>query len=252
MTMQHPTGTQVQTVRLPVGAVKIDGLRQPIHAEAAVLAGADLLGFIFAPARRRVSPADARRCLDAARSVAAGRPVLGVGVFVDATAAEMNDIAAAVGLDLLQLHGDETPDLLASLRWPVLKALRPLAGADAPAVATAIAGYRRVANAPVAFVIDGYSPSAAGGAGVRADWRLASEVARRGPTLLAGGLDPGNVAEAIGRVRPHGVDVSSGVETDGAKDEVKIAAFVRAAKRAFGSLSAAPPPAVSYVPSEEG
>lgn len=239
MSLPTPMRDEVGAVRLPTGAVKIDGLRRPRDAEAAVLAGADLIGFIFAPARRRVSPEEARRCLDAARSAAAGRAVLAVGVFVDAGADEMNDIAATVGLDLLQLHGDEPPALLATVEWPVLKVLRPMAGATVPEVERTMVRYWGGEKPPVAFVIDGYSPSAAGGEGVRADWELASRLVGTAPTLLAGGLDPGNVGEAIGRVRPLGVDVSSGVETDGAKDGAKIAAFVRAAKRAFADLPGA-------------
>lgn len=220
--------------RLGFGSVKIDGLREPGQARAAVLGGADLVGFIFAPGRRQVTAAQARACLDEARAAAGARRVLGVGVFVDASAAEMNEVAAAAGLDLLQLHGEEPPDLLGALDRPVLKAFRPPPGASAPEVAAAFGRYRSVANAPVGFLLDGYSARAAGGEGVRADWALGAELARTDPLVLAGGLDPDNVAAAIRSVRPVAVDVSSGVETDGVKDDAKMAAFIEAAKRAFG------------------
>lgn len=226
----------VATVRLPSGAVKICGLRSPSQAEAAVLAGADLLGFIFAPARRQLSPAEASVCLSAARVAAAGRPILGVGVFVDSTADEMNAIAVAVGLDLLQLHGEEPPALVAALDRPVVKALRPRAGAVPSQIAREVERYRAAARAPIAFLLDGYSPTAAGGEGVRADWALAAGMARSDAIVLAGGLEPSNVAGAIAHVRPLAVDVSSGVETDGVKDPAKMAAFVRFAKAAFASV----------------
>ena len=216
------------------GSVKICGLREQEHARAAVVAGADLLGFVFAPARRRVTPEAARLAIEAARRASRGRTVLAVGVFVDASAAEMNDVAEAAGLDLLQLHGVEPAAMLGELTRPVLKALRPSPGTTADAVMELIEGYRAVPNAPVAFLVDGLSPAAAGGEGVRTDWALAAELARRVPLMLAGGLDPGNVGEAIGSVRPRGVDVSSGVETGGVKDEGKIRAFLEAATGAFG------------------
>jgi phosphoribosylanthranilate isomerase len=228
-------GETTLRARIAPGAVKIDGLRRPEHARAAVLAGADLVGFIFAPARRRVTPEEARACLDAARDAAGDRTVLGVGVFVDAPAAEVNAVVDAAGLDLVQLHGDEPPDLLAQLTRPTLKAFRPRAGSNPREVEAAFGRYRAVGNAPLVFLLDGYSPHAAGGEGVRADWAVAAEMARHDPVMLAGGLTPGNVAEAIARVRPLAVDVSSGVETDGVKDPAKVAAFVAAAKGAFAA-----------------
>jgi phosphoribosylanthranilate isomerase len=221
------------------GLVKICGLREPDQARAAVAAGADLLGFIFAPARRRVEIEVARACVQAAREEAAGRPVLAVGVFVDASAEEMNATAARVGLDLLQLHGSEPPALLPQLRRPVVKAARPPVGTTAGEVEELLALYLSVANAPVAFLLDGYVAAAAGGEGVRADWRLAGDLARRRRRGLAGGLTPDNVAAAVAAVRPLAVDVSSGVESDGVKDARKIAAFVAAAKRAFRELEPA-------------
>ena len=216
--------------------VKICGLREPVHAQAAAAAGADLLGFVFAPARRQVTPDAARACIVAARSEASSRRVLTVGVFVDASAEEMNAAAEEAGLDLLQLHGDEPPELPAQLTRPVLKALRPPPGSRPVEVERAMERYRSIANTPIAFLIDGYAAKAAGGTGVRADWDLAASLAGDRPVVLAGGLDPGNIADAIAAVRPLAVDVSSGVETDGTKDAAKIAAFVAAAKRAFAAV----------------
>ncbi len=215
------------------GVVKVCGLREPVHAAAAAAAGADLLGFIFAPARRQITVAVARRCIAAARASAGDRRVVAVGVFVDAAPHEMNAAADVAGLDLLQLHGDEPPAVLGRLNRPIIKALRPRPGTPLAEVDTLADRYRAVANAPIAFLVDGFAVDAAGGAGYRADWDLARVLAGRGPMILAGGLDPGNVVGAIVGVRPLGVDVSSGVETDGAKDVAKIAAFVASARRAL-------------------
>ena len=217
--------------------VKICGLREPAHARTAATAGADLLGFIFAPARRQVSPKQARGCIDAARAAAAPRRVLAVGVFVDAPPSQMNAIADEADLDILQLHGEEPPALLAELSRPVVKALRPPAGTPALDVVGLIDRYKGVPNAPLAYLLDGYSQRAAGGEGVRAEWGLAADLATVAPLVLAGGLDPVNVSTAIAAARPLAVDVSSGVETHGAKDETKIGAFLAAAKAAFAGLA---------------
>lgn len=215
------------------GTVKIDGLREPEQAVAAVEAGADLIGFVFAEARRRVTPEMARRCIEAGHGAAGGRGVRAVGVFVDAECGEIEEVAEAAGLDLVQLHGEEPPTMVAALRRPVIKALRPTPGLDANDVARRIETYLGIPGSPIVFLIDGYSATAAGGEGVAADWRIAADLAGRYPLLLAGGLTAENVGGAIRQVRPLGVDVSSGVETDGVKDAAKMAAFVAAAKRGF-------------------
>ncbi len=220
------------------GLVKICGLRETEHAVAAAEAGADLLGFIFAPARRRITPVDARAAIAAARAATA-RPILAVGVFVDADAAEIAHVAALTGIDIAQLHGDEPVDLPARLPIPATKAFKPQPGASLAETLACIDRYLGVDAPPVAALVDGYHPGASGGTGARADWRLASELAARRSLLLAGGLDPLNVADAIVAVRPLGVDVSSGVERDGVKDAAMIAAFVANARRAFDRIASA-------------
>ena len=212
--------------------MKICGLQDPVHAAAAAAAGADLLGFVFAPARRQVTPEVARRCIAAARETAS-RSFLVVGVFVDASAREINGIAEAAELDLVQLHGDEPPPMLNQLIRPVVKGLRPRPGTPVADVDALADRYQAVSNPPIAFLVDGFASHAAGGTAVRADWELARNLAQRWPLILAGGLDPDNVARAVSQARPLGVDVSSGVETHGAKDPEKIAAFVAAARRAL-------------------
>ena len=213
--------------------VKIDGLREPEHAAAAAAAGADLIGFIFAPARRQVTAAVARSCIAAARAVAPERPVLAVGVFVDAPPSEMARIAGETGIDALQLHGAEPPESLRHLPVPALKALRPRPGTKAAHLTAEIDSYRSSPQPPLGILVDGYAEESAGGTGARADWRLAAEIGATFPIILAGGLDQDNVGAAIRQVRPIGVDVSSGVEIDGVKDPSLIEAFIRAARTAF-------------------
>jgi phosphoribosylanthranilate isomerase len=210
-------------------AVKICGLREPEHAVAAAAAGADLIGFIFAPSRRRVAPGEAAACI-AALHAHDERP-LAVGVFVDAPADEIMATVRVAGLDLVQIHGDEPIDLLDRVDVPVIRALRPRPGESVDAVEREIARWAAHPRAPIALLIDGYSEAGAGGTGVRSDWSLARSLAERWPVLLAGGLDATNVGEAIATARPHGVDVSSGVERDGRKDPERIAAFIAAARR---------------------
>lgn len=214
--------------------VKIDGLREPRHAAAAAMAGADMIGFIFAPARRQVTPAVARECIHAAREGAAGRQTLAVGVFVNATVDEIEEVVMEAGLDLVQLHGVESPSFVERLAVPAIKVFRPRANTDSAVVLEEIEGYRSTHPRPVAYLIDGYDEAASGGTGVRADWELAASINRATHVMLAGGLNPSNVETAIRQVHPLGVDVSSGVEVRGEKDAGLIADFVRAAKEAFG------------------
>jgi phosphoribosylanthranilate isomerase len=213
--------------------VKICGLRDPEHAATAASAGADLIGFIFAPARRQVTSSMARKCIAAAREAAPGRSLFAVGVFVDAPPREMVRVAQEAGIDALQLHGSESPELLQQLTIPVLKALRPPPGVDAALIVAEIDRFRSSASPPVGILIDGYTEGMPGGTGARADWGRAKEIAAAFPFLLAGGLNPRNVGAAIREVRPLGVDVSSGVEVDGVKTADRIEEFIRTARQAF-------------------
>jgi phosphoribosylanthranilate isomerase len=215
------------------GIVKIDGVMQAQHAVAAAEAGADLVGFIFAKSRRQLTSAQASIEVSALRTSLGERAPLVLGVFVDESPERVNEIIDEVGLDVVQLHGSETAESLRAISRPIFRAVGPPPGSSADDVAALLATLRLDAVRPALWVIDAWDPVNHGGSGKRADWAVAAELARTTPFLLAGGLNPENVAEAVRTVRPVGVDVSSGVETDGVKDPERIRAFVHAAKAAF-------------------
>ncbi len=225
----------VGTLTISPGTIKICGLREPEHAVAAAEAGADMIGFIFAPTRRYVSPGVARRAINAAKAVSHGN-LVAVGVFVNTAAGDMNAIADEAGLDIIQLSGDERPSDVIGVNRPVIKALRPRPDTTAADLVGVVEQWNQVIPT-VTFLVDGYHPGHFGGTGARADWQLASMLAANQPMMLAGGLDPGNVAEAITTVAPLGVDVSSGVEIGGRKDSETIREFIRQAREAFRVLA---------------
>jgi phosphoribosylanthranilate isomerase len=210
-----------------VTLVKICGVNDAAGFDAAVAAGADMLGFVFFPASpRAVSPAQAAAL--SARTV--GGP-LRVGLFVDPEDALLDAVLAALPLDILQLHGAEDPARCAGLRTrfgrPVMKALGVATPAD-------LAALEDFAPAVDRFLLDAKPPPGAalpGGNAAAFDWQLTSGRAIPRPWLLAGGLTPGNVAEALRQSGAPGVDVSSGVErARGVKDPALIAAFIAAAR----------------------
>jgi indole-3-glycerol phosphate synthase/phosphoribosylanthranilate isomerase len=209
--------------------VKICGLRLPEHLDAAIEAGADMLGLMFyEPSVRSITLEQAREVL--AKSAYFGDstdsrgklPDL-VGVFVNEDADLINEVIEQVGLQFVQLHGTETPEFCAKITRPVIKALHLQKKEDQELVKT----YR---NAAWRILLDTPTPQW-GGTGVTHDWCLARTIAQETPLILAGGLTPENVAEAINYVQPWGVDVSSGVETNKQKDAQKIRAFVENARK---------------------
>jgi len=195
--------------------VKICGITRLEDAEAAVALGADALGFVFFPGSPRwVSPATAR-------DIIARLPplVTTVGLFVDAELADLHEIVAATGVDLVQFHGRETPADCAQSPRPYIKALQATPDLDVDAMARAYANAR-------ALLVDTFHPTLPGGTGQRFDWSLVSAV-RKFPLILAGGLTAENVGIALATVRPYAVDVSGGVESSkGIKDVAKIREFI--------------------------
>jgi phosphoribosylanthranilate isomerase len=208
--------------------IKICGLRTAEHALAAVAAGADMLGMIFAPARRQITPEQGALIARAVRGVPGGEAIRLAGVFVNETPERIAQVAIACELDIVQLSGDESLALLDQLPLAieVFKSVR-LAGASGEREWLALAADRHVR-----LHVDAHVPGSYGGTGVTGDWERAALLARQRPIVLAGGLASGNVGAAIERVRPWAVDVSSGVERDGVKDPALIHAFVAAARAA--------------------
>jgi phosphoribosylanthranilate isomerase len=202
--------------------IKICGITNAEDADAAVKGGADALGFVmYRKSPRWVDPS-------AARAIVAGLPpfVLAVGVFVNEEADRVRALMDECGFAFAQLHGDESALYCERLGRPALKALR----LKDRATLLALAEFQGRANVR-GFVIDAFSDQAYGGTGQTVDWALAQEAARSTPIILAGGLNPANVADAIRVVRPYGVDVSSGVEqSPGKKDPHKVKAFIEAAR----------------------
>ena len=181
--------------------VKICGITNLDDATLAVKLGADALGFIFAPSPRKVH-------LEAARDIIRQIPsfVKSVGVFVDEAPEKIEEIMAFCGIDLVQFHGDESPDLCERFMPRTIKALRI---AD-ESVIKSVAAYKGKVRA---LLLDTYSEKMAGGTGKGFDWDIAVRIREMGiPIILAGGLGPANIEEAVSRVRPYAVDVNSGVE----------------------------------------
>lgn len=200
---------------------KICGITRIEDALAAAEAGADAIGFVFyAKSPRAV---DVRQ----ARAIIAELPpfVTTVGLFVNASRCELNEILEVVPLDLLQFNGDETPQDCEGYNRPWIKALRVRPGDDLEAACRLYAGARGV-------LLDTYVPGIPGGTGEAFDWSLVPARLSK-PVILAGGLSAQNVGQAIAQVRPYAVDVSGGVEqAKGIKDAAKIEAFMRAVKQA--------------------
>jgi phosphoribosylanthranilate isomerase len=196
--------------------LKICGLTTEADAAHAASAGATMLGIIFAPASPRYVTPD--RAYEIVRAVPSDVPV--AGVFVNAPLDEIVATVAHTGIRVVQLHGDERESVAAALKMPLLRA----AGVDVA-----------VESWPGAtLLLDAVSGAQRGGTGVKVDWSRAETIARRRKVVLAGGLTPENVAEAIATVRPFGVDVSSGVEASpGRKDPDKVARFLARAREAF-------------------
>jgi phosphoribosylanthranilate isomerase len=213
--------------------VKICGLREPTHALAAAEAGADYIGMIFAQSHRRITPEQGRRITEAIEKACfwESRPII-VGVFADQPREEMENIASIARLDMIQLSGGESWELAGALSRPVIKVVK-IGLEDTPeSLLSETTGGISLLPAGSRVIIEAHVPGAYGGTGQKTDWQKASIIAKESPVILAGGLTPENVAEVIKQVDPWGVDVSSGVETDGVKDCAKIAAFVSAARRA--------------------
>lgn len=210
--------------------VKICGITDRAHALAVAEAGADFMGLVFAPSKRQLAPEEARRIVEAVRK--ADNTIEIVGVFVNTPSSEVNQTADFCDLDRVQLSGDESWEYCLAISRPIIKAFR--VGRQRPEEICAELTTGAGVLSPKRFIalLDSQVKGKYGGTGMRFNWRIAQQVARRFPTIIAGGLEPDNVAEAIKTVAPWGVDVSSGVEVGGVKDVAKIRSFIEAARRA--------------------
>lgn len=209
-----------RSVRIP--HLKVCGITRVEDALAAADLGARAIGFVFWPQSPRAVT------VRTARAIVRELPpfVATVGVFVNQPRTQILDIAGAVPLTAVQFHGDEDDEDVAAFPWRVLRAVSlEAAGSD-----------ERIARLPehVTVLLDAHDPHRRGGTGMTTDWQRAAAVAEARPVVLAGGLQPSNIAEAVRVVRPWGVDVSSGVEASpGVKDLEKLAAFVSALEGAL-------------------
>lgn len=198
--------------------VKICGLKEVQHVQAAVQAGADAIGFVFAPSKRQVTIEQAQQL---AKHVPDG--IKKIGVFVNPTPEELRSAVLTVPLDYVQYHGEESPAFIIQQGYPSIKALSVHCAEDVQAATNYDVDY---------YLFDAPGTDYKGGSGHTFDWTLLEAAGiPQHKLILAGGLKLDNIQEALSLVSPFMVDVSSGVETEGRKDIAKIAAFLQAVKR---------------------
>jgi phosphoribosylanthranilate isomerase len=204
--------------------IKICGITNVDDAQASVGFGADAIGFVFYDkSPRAVSPGTAKNIIAALPPF-----VSAVGVFVDETIERIREIITFTGINIVQLHGSESPDFCAGLSGRFIKAIRVKDMDDLQML--------QQYHDASAFLLDTYSPESYGGTGRAFNWDIAVEAKKFGRIILAGGLNPDNIEEAVRTVRPYAVDVSSGVEgpEKGKKDHGKLRLFIGRARNAAG------------------
>jgi phosphoribosylanthranilate isomerase len=208
--------------------VKICGIRDKNHALAGVVAGAVFIGLVFAPSKRQVTPTQAYEIVSAVKKSSDATKV--VGVFVNAPASQVNEIADFCALDCVQLSGDESWEYCCEIVEPIIKAIRIGQQSPEEVCAELSAGVKLLPAQRFITLLDSQVEGKYGGTGESFNWKLAQQVAEKFPVIIAGGLNLKNVARLIETVKPWGVDVSSGVESNGLKDASKIRAFVKAVR----------------------
>lgn len=217
--------------------VKICGIRALEDALVAAEAGADFIGMVFVPERhRRITPKEAKVIVDGVRNSGGPAPRI-VGLFADQAIEEVAGIVEFCGLDLVQLCGKESVEYAGQTGCDVIKVVHVAESATATDDAGTGAQVKEFSGVGHLVTLDRYVEGIQGGTGVGFDWDVAASLSQAGhPFLLAGGLTPENVSKAITKVHPWGVDVSSGVETNGKKDHAKIRDFMHEARAASKAI----------------
>jgi phosphoribosylanthranilate isomerase len=212
-----------------VTRVKICGIRDKTQALAAVEAGADFIGLVFAPSQRQINPTLAREIASAVKRTSNVTQV--VGVFVHAPSSQVNELADFCALDRVQLSGDESWEYCRELKKAIIKVIHVSNRQKTDEILADIEmGYQLFPEKELVCLLDSRVGEAYGGTGQVFNWQLAKEVSVKFPVMIAGGLTASNVGQLLREVKPWGVDVSTGVESNGLKDASKIRAFVKAVK----------------------
>jgi len=211
--------------------VKICGIRNEEQAIAAAKAGADFIGVVFVPSPRQVTPDIAVKIKAALKKREARTET--VGVFVNVHAGTVNRVAEMCGLDRAQLSGDEPWEYCREIDKPIIKTIRVTRNQPPEQVMKDIDyGMRILKGREIIILLDTSVPERYGGTGETFDWELARPIAQEFPVVIAGGLTPDNVLQAIKEIAPWGVDVSTGVETGGVKDLKKMKRFIATVRQA--------------------
>lgn len=213
--------------------IKICGIKTEEHALAAAAAGADFIGMVFTTSPRQITPGQAKKITAVLKK--SYPKVKKVGVFVNTAAPIVQYIADSCGLDWVQLHGTEPWQTCLALARPVIKVIRVARNYSPEIICENLAlGEKLLGKQEHLFLLDTSVKDKFGGTGTSFDWSQAKVIAERYQVIVAGGLNPDNVAAAIEMIAPWGVDVSSGLETKGIKDMNKIEKFIRAVRNADG------------------
>jgi len=209
--------------------IKICGIKEEEHALEIAAAGVDLIGFVFAPSPRQVTTARAKKIISALKNAEAS--IETVGVFVNRPFSTVKRTAESCNLDWVQLNGDEPWEYCRELGMPIIKVIRVSRHYQPEQILADLDyGTRVLGKQKHIFLLDANARDKYGGTGKKFDWNLAKLPARKFPVIVAGGLTPRNVADAIKTISPWGVDVSTGVETKGVKDLSKIKKFIEAVR----------------------
>ncbi len=211
--------------------IKICGIRSEADALGAAKAGADFIGLVFAPSPRRVTPKLAGKITAALKENKAKAKT--VGVFVNENPLIVNSIAVVCRLGMVQLSGDESWAYCRELALPIIKVFRLNDGNSAESLFLHLNNIKSMKRPTI--MLDAALPGKYGGTGMIFNWELARPITKKYPVIIAGGLNPENVGEAIKTLKPWGVDVSSGVETNGVKDMTKVIKFITAVREADAS-----------------